>query len=63
MKTPTTLMGPACGSRNTTGHGHYETAHNGSRSLHACAACGEVFSETAGTSMQDIKTPISKVAT
>ena len=62
MKTPTTLICPTCGSRDTTSHGRYETVHNGSRSLHACATCGEVFSETTGTPMQGIKTPISKVA-
>ena len=62
MKTPTTLLCPACGSRDTAGHGRYETVHNGIRSLCACgAACGEVFSATAGTTMQCIKTPISKV--
>jgi len=62
MKTPTTLIGPACGSRDTTSHGHYETVHNGTRSLRACTSCGAVFSETTGTPMQGIKTPISKVA-
>ena len=62
MKTPTTLICPACGSPDTTGHGHYETVHNGTRSLRACTSCGEVFSETTGTPMQDIKTPISQVA-
>jgi len=62
MKTPTMLICPACGSRDTAGHGRYETVHNGIRSLRACAACGKVFSETAGTPMQCIKTPISKVA-
>ncbi|MBK8754546.1 MAG: hypothetical protein IPL99_24150 [Candidatus Competibacteraceae bacterium] len=62
MKTPTTLICPACGSPDSTGHGHYETVHNGSRSLHACTSCGAVFSETTGTPMQDIKTPIRKVA-
>jgi len=59
---PTTPICPACGSRDTAGHGRYETVHNGIRSLHACAACGEVFSETAGTPMHGIKTPISQVA-
>ncbi len=62
MKTLTMLVCPVCGSRDTTGHGRYETVHNGTRSLHACTNCGEVFSETTGTPMQGIKTPISKVA-
>ena len=62
MKTLTMLVCPVRGSRDTTGHGRYETVHNGIRSLHACTSCGEVFSETTGTPMQGIKTPISKVA-
>ena len=53
---------PACGSRDTASHGHYETVHNGTRGLRACTTGGEDFSETTGASMQDIKTPISKVA-
>jgi len=61
MKTLTMPVCPACGSRDTAGHGRYETVHNGIRSLHACTACGEVFSETTGTPMQGIKTPIGKV--
>ena len=62
MKTPTTLICPTCGSRDTTSHGRYETVHNGTRSLRACTSCGTVFSETTGPPMQDIKTPISQVA-
>jgi transposase-like protein len=62
MKTPTTLLCPACNSGNIAGHGRYETVHNGTRRLHGCGACGAVFSETAGTAMHGIKTPIGKVA-
>lgn len=62
MNTPPTPLCPACNSSNTTVHGHYRTVDNGTRNLHACAVCGEIFSETAGTPMQGIKTPISKVA-
>jgi len=49
-------------SRGTTGHSHYEVVHNGTRSLRTCTSCGALFSETTGTPMQGIKTPISKVA-
>jgi transposase-like protein len=62
MKTLTMPVCPVCGSRDTAGYGRYETVHNGTRSLHACTRCGEVFSETTDTSMQGIKTPIGKVA-
>ncbi len=47
---------------STTGHGHYETVHNGTRSLRACTSCGAVFSEMTGARMHGIKTPIGKVA-
>ncbi len=36
--------------------------HNGLRELYECIDCGNIFSETQGTPMQDIKSPISKVA-
>ena len=62
MKTLTMPVCPACGSRDTAGHGRYETVRNGIRSLHACPACGEVFAETTGTPMRGIKAPIGKVA-
>ena len=62
MKTLTIPVCPTGGSRNTAGHGHYETVHNGTRSLRARTACGEVFSETTGTPMHGIETPIGKVA-
>jgi len=40
----------------------YETMHNGSRQLYICKGCSSCFSETFNTAMQDIKSPISKVA-
>ncbi|MBF0419462.1 MAG: IS1 family transposase [Magnetococcales bacterium] len=40
----------------------YVTVHNGDRSLHRCKGCGAIFSETFGTPMENLKSPISKVA-
>ncbi|MBF0589921.1 MAG: IS1 family transposase [Magnetococcales bacterium] len=40
----------------------YETVHNGDRRLHQCRSCKVCFSETRGTPMENLKSPISKVA-
>ena len=40
----------------------YVTIHNGDRILHQCGGCGQTFSETHGTPMENLKSPISKVA-
>lgn len=53
---------PDCQSGDIAVLKSYSTVHNGLRFLYRCGGCGTVFSETHGTPMQDIKTPISKVA-
>ena len=53
---------PSCGSEETRLHRRYATHHNGVRELHECAHCRTLFSETKGTPMQGLKSPISKVA-
>ncbi len=40
----------------------YVTIHNGDRILHQCGECRQIFSETRGTPMENLKSPISKVA-
>lgn len=40
----------------------YQTVHNGNRKLYQCQSCETVFSETCGTPMENLKSPISKVA-
>jgi transposase-like protein len=62
MKLHHTDSCPECGSENLESHKIYETIHNGSRTLHKCSDCGGLFSETWGTPMQDLKSPLSKVA-
>ena len=52
-----------CNSENCSILFQYETKSNGSRNLFKCCDCGECFSETKLTFMQNIKTPISKIAT
>ena len=41
---------------------YYITVHNGVRELLQCSVCGFLFSETRGMPMEDLKSPISKVA-
>lgn len=62
MELSQTISCPACESKNLKNHKTYETEHNGPRQLHECLECGKVFSQTYGTPMQDLKSPISKVA-
>ena len=53
---------PNCGGQNHKIHRIYETLHNGHRELHECKDCQNIFSETYGTPMQGLKSPISKIA-
>ncbi len=62
MKTHTKLHCPGCQSGETEPFKKYDTVHNGERRLYKCIECGNIFSETSGTPMQDIKSSISKVA-
>ena len=62
MHTLTELHCPECQSLKIEPFKKYNTVHNGERSLFKCDECDNVFSETASTPMQDIKSPISKVA-
>ena len=41
----------------------YKRKSNGIRELYVCKKCKTVFSETKNTFMENIKTPISKIAT
>ena len=53
---------PICRSSNLTAIKCYHTEFNGSRQLHRCRDCDAAFSETRGTPMAHLKSPISKVA-
>jgi transposase-like protein len=57
------LMCPYCNSEK---HGHYNsyaTLNNGSRMLYQCDACLRIFSETKGTFLAGLRTPISLIIT
>ena len=51
-----------CGSSQIKAYKKYDTVAHGKRQLFKCNECDNVFAETAGTPMQDLKSPISKVA-
>ena len=62
MKLDHTDSCPHCGEQNIKLHKTYETKHNGIRDLYECKDCNHLFSETTGTPMEGLKTPISKIA-
>ena len=64
MKTDTYLPCTACGSTDIRQYKYkrYLTLHNGYRLLLECNDCHDRFSETTGSPMENIKSPISKVA-
>ena len=51
-----------CGSSQLKAYKKYDTVAHGKRQLFKCNECKNVFTETAGTLMQYLKSPISKVA-
>ncbi|MEM9220574.1 MAG: hypothetical protein AAGD25_40420 [Cyanobacteria bacterium P01_F01_bin.150] len=53
---------PHCHSLNVKIHHVYQTQNNGERTLHQCGDCDEYFSETYGSPIAGLKTPISEVA-
>ena len=53
---------PSCGSLNISPLKAYQTIHNGQRQLNQCKDCEVTFSDTHGTPMEHLKSPISKVA-
>jgi hypothetical protein len=52
-----------CKSTNIHVSARYKTKSNGRRNLYICGDCKTFFSETKNTFMENIKTPISKIAT
>ncbi len=55
------LVCPYCNSEEHIHHRNYETLNNGSRVLYRCAGCLRVFSETKGTFLEGLRTPISSI--
>ena len=62
MKIQNSFKCPGCGSSDISTFKNYLTVHNGSRQLFMCNCCKTSFSETSNTAMENLKSPISKVA-
>ena len=62
MNTDTYLPCPTCESADIRQYKRYSTLHNGDRLLFEYNICHNRFSETTGSPMENIKSPISKVA-
>lgn len=62
MLYPGSLYCLGCESPNLTVFSRYDTQSNGERCIYQCACCGLRFSETAGTPMHNLKSPLSLVA-
>ncbi len=52
---------PRCDSQALEVYRCYETKHHGDRQLYRCGDCGEVFSETKGTFLEGLSTPLSAI--
>ena len=52
---------PYCDSDKYHHHMDYKTINNGNRSLYLCEVCDKVFSETKGTFLEGIRTPVSAI--
>ena len=52
---------PFCHSKTCHSHQHYETVHNGTRTLFQCDDCQQIFSETKGTFLEGIRKPVSLI--
>ena len=53
---------PHCHSEDIEFVRKYQTKHNGERDLHSCRNCGKCFSETYGTPIAGLNTPLSKIS-
>lgn len=53
---------PNCRSLDVETCKLYPTVHNGARRLYQCTGCETLYSETRSTPMENLKSPISKVA-
>ena len=53
---------PHCHSDDVTIHHVYQTQNHGERTMHQCCDCGAYFSETYGSPIADLNTPVSEIA-
>lgn len=54
---------PHCHSENIKNSHRYKTQHNGERTIHICQDCGSYFSDTYGTPIAGLTTPLSEIIT
>ncbi len=54
---------PLCHSENVKCSHVYQTQNNGKRTIYACQDCGAYFSETYGTPIAGLATPLSEIIT
>jgi len=52
---------PHCYSEKVKIHSHYQTKGNGERKMLTCGECGGCFSETYGTMLSGLNTPLSEI--
>jgi transposase-like protein len=52
---------PHCSSEQIEDYSLYETKNNGTRKLYQCIECHQVFSETKGTFLEGLKSPLSLI--
>ena len=52
---------PHCSSEQIEDYSLYETKNNGTRKLYPCIECHQVFSETKGTFLEGLKSPLSLI--
>lgn len=52
---------PHCHSKEVTVYSHYQTKNNGERKIFICQECESLFSETYGTAIAGLVTPLSEI--
>ena len=52
---------PHCHSEQVKASHRYQTQHNGERTIQVCQDCGFYFSETYGTAIAGLTTPLSEI--
>jgi len=52
---------PYCNSDKIRAHTRYTTKNHGTRTIHYCLKCEQYFSETVGTPIMGLRTPLSRI--
>ena len=54
---------PECGTEEVKVHSHYRVQNGEERSLYYCPLCDRYFSQTYGTAVAGLRTPLSRIQT